>query len=128
MVPLLGKRHQEALLAFLVLESHHGLLDVVIIGFELLFEICGLVPKAGEGKVDSLEFFVTLDPSAMFGAYVNCNSIKQILVVVVAGETAILLEVEDVFKSSALELCIAHGGNVGDGAGFSVCATFVAPS
>ena len=128
MIPLLGERHQETFLAFLILESHHGLLDVVIIDFELLFEIRGLVSEAGEGEIDSLEFFVTLNTSAMFCAYVNCDSIEQILVVVVAGETAILLEVEDVLKSGALKLCIAHGGNVSDGTGFCVSAAFVTSS
>lgn len=128
MVPLLGERHQEAFLAFLVLESHHGLLDVVVVRFELLFQIRRLVSEASERKTDSLEFFVTLNASTMFGAYVDCDSIQQILVVVVAGETAILLEVEDVLESGALELGITHRDNVRDGTGFRVSATFVTPS
>ena len=127
-VPLLGEGHQEAFFALFVLERHHGLLDVVVVRLELLFQIGGLVSETGEGEIDRLELFVALNTSAMFGAYVNCNGIEQILVVIVASETATLLEVEDVLKSSALQLCIAHRSNVSNGAGFCVRATLVAPS
>ena len=47
---------------------------------------------------------------------------------VVAGETAILLEVENILKSGALKLCITHRGNIRNGTTFCVSATSVSPS
>ena len=41
-VPLLCEGHEEAFLAFLILEGDHGLFNIIIVSFELLFEVDSL--------------------------------------------------------------------------------------
>ena len=108
MVPLFGEGHEEAFLAFFVLQGDHGLLDVVVVGFELLVEIDGLVRETGEGEADAFEFAGALDAAAMLGADVDGDGVEEVLVVVVAGEAAGLFEVEDVFEGGAFELRVVH--------------------
>ena len=122
-VPLLGEGHEEAFLALFVLERHHCLLDVVVVGFELLFEVAGLVVEAGEGQTDTFEFALALDAAAVFGADVDRDFVEDVLVMVVAGEVAGLFEVEDVFEGGAFEFGVGHGGNVDEGGGFRVGAS-----
>ena len=107
-VPLFGEGHEEAFLALFVLQRHHGLLDVVVVGFELLVEVDGLVGEAGEGEADAFEFAGALDAPPVLGADVDGDGVEQVLVVVVSGEAAGLFEQEDVFERGAFELRVAH--------------------
>ena len=124
-VPLLGEGHQEAFFALFVLQRDHGLLDVVVVRFQLAFEVCGLVVEAAECEFDGFEFFLSLDSSAVFGADVDCDGVEEVLVVVVPGETAVLFEAEDVFEGGAFQFCVGHGGDVDQGVGFGVCRVFM---
>lgn len=108
-VPLLGEGHEEALLALFVLQRDHGLLDVVVVGLELAFEVGGLVVEAGEGEFDGFELARAGDAAAMFGADVDGDSVEEVLVVVVAREAAVLrLEAEDVFEGGAFEVGVGE--------------------
>ena len=82
--------------------------DVVVIGFELLVEVDGLVSEAGEGEADALEFALALDAPAVFGADVDCDGVEEVLVVVVAGETGGLLKTENVFEGGTFEFGVGH--------------------
>lgn len=122
-VPLFGEGHEEAFLALFVLEGHHGLFDVVVVGLELLFEVGGLVVEAGEGKADAFEFALALDAPPVFGADVDSDFVEDVLVVVSASEVAGLFKAEDVFERSAFEFGVGHGGNVDERGGFRVGAS-----
>lgn len=102
-VPLLGEGHEEAFLALFVLQRDHGLFDVVVVRLKLLFEVGGLVVEPGQGEADALEFALALDAAAMLGADVDGDFVKDVLVVVVAGEMADTLETKDVFECGAFE-------------------------
>lgn len=102
-IPLFGERHEEALFAFLILQCHHCLLNVVVVCFELLFEIGGLVVKAHEGESNALEFALALDAAAVLGTDVNCDRVKEVLVMIMACETVAFFESKDVFEGCALE-------------------------
>lgn len=123
MVPLFREGHQEAFLALFVLQRHHGLFDVVVVGLELLFEVRSLVVEAGEREADAFEFALALDAAAMLGADVDGDLVEEVLVMVVAGEAAELFKVEDVFEGGAFEFGVGHGGDVDDGGGFRVDAS-----
>ncbi len=90
-VPLLGEGHEEAFLALFVLERHHGLFDVVVVGLELLFEVGRLIVEAGQRETDAFELALTLDAAAVLGADVDGDFVEEVLVVVVPGEAAKLL-------------------------------------
>lgn len=126
MVPLFSKRHQESFLALFVLQGDHGLLDVIIICLELLLQVQGLIVETRERKTYALELTLALNASPMFGTDVNCDGIEEILIVVVAGDAAGLLEAEDVFESGALQFGVGHGCNVDDGVGIRVSTSFAA--
>lgn len=123
-VPLFGEGHQEPFLALLVLQRHHGLLNVVVVCLELLFEVDGLVVETGEGETDAFELALALDAPAVFGTDVNCDGVEKVLVVVVAGDAAGLLEAENVFKGGTLEFGVGHGGDVDDGVGVGISTSF----
>ena len=125
-VPLLGEGHEEAFLALLVLQRDHGLLDVVVVGLELLVEVEGLVGEAGEGQADAFEFARALDAPPVLGADVDGDGVEEVLVVVVPGQSARLFELEDVFERGALQLRVAHRGDVDQRVGFGVGAAFAA--
>lgn len=122
-VPLFREGHEEAFLAFFVLERHHCLFDVVVVGLELLFEVRGLVVEAGEGEANAFEFALALDAPAVLGADVDCDFVEDVLVVVVAGEVADPFEAEDVFERDAFEFGVGHGGDVDEGSRFGVGAS-----
>lgn len=119
-IPLLGEWHQESLLSLLVLQRDHGLFNVVVVGFELLIQVEGLVVKAGRSQPCTFQLSLSLDSSAVFGPDVNSDGIQEILVVVVPSDLAVLLEKKDILKSGALELRVAHRSDVDQGAGFTV--------
>ena len=96
-VPLLGEGHEEAFLALFVLQRYHCLLDVIVVGLELAFQVDGLVVQPGEGKADGFEFPLPLHAAAVFRADVDCDGVQEVLVVVVAGEAADVFQAEDVF-------------------------------
>lgn len=108
MIPLFGEGHQEAFFAFFVLQSHHCLLDVVVVGLELLLEVGGLVIEACKGKADTFELTLALDTAAMFGSDVNGDGVEKVLIIVVAREPACLFEAKNVFEGSALEFGVGH--------------------
>ncbi len=112
-VPLLGEGHEEALLALFVLQRDHRLLDVVVVGLELAFEVGGLVVEAGEGELDGFELAGAGDAAAVLGADVDGDGVEEVLVVVVAREAAVLrLEAEDVFEGGAFEVGVGERGEV----------------
>ncbi|KAL8954442.1 MAG: hypothetical protein Q9193_007244, partial [Seirophora villosa] len=122
-VPLLGEGHEEALLALFVLQRHHGLLDVVVVRLELLLQVRGLVVEAREREADPFELALPLDAPPVLGADVDGDFVEEVLVVIVAGEVAYLLEAENVFESGAFEFGVGKGGHVDDRGGFGVGAT-----
>lgn len=122
-VPLLGEGHEEALLALFVLQRHHGLLDVVVVRLELLLQVRGLVVEAREREADPFELALPLDAPPVLGADVDGDFVEEVLVVIVAGEVAYLLEAENIFESGAFEFGVGKGGHVDDGGGFGVGAT-----
>ena len=60
----------------------------------------------------------------MFGPDVYRDGVEEVLIVVVTGDAAGLFETEDVFESGPLEFRIGHGGDVDDGIGVRVSASF----
>lgn len=124
MVPLFGEGHQKAFLALLVLESHHCLFNVVVVGLQLLLEVDSLVIEAGEGKANPFEFALALDSSTVFGTNVNCDGVEKVLVVVVTCYTIASLKLEYVFEGCALEFGVGHRCDVDEGIRFGVGATF----
>ena len=126
MIPLFGKGHQKAFLALFILQSHHCLFNVVVVGLQLLLEVDSLVVEAGEGEADSFEFALALDASAVFGADVNRDSVKKVLIVVVACYTIASLKPEYVFEGCALEFGVRHCCDIDEGVSFRVGAAFSA--
>lgn len=117
-VPLLGEGHEEAFLALFVLQRDHRLLDIVVIGLELAFEVSGLVVEAGEGEPDGFELAGAGDAAAVLGADVDGDGVEEVLVVVVAREAAVLrLEAEDVFEGGAFEVGVGERGEVDEWVG-----------
>ena len=125
-IPLLSEWHEEAFLAFLVLQCYHGLLNVVVVGFKLLFQVCGLIIETSKGEANSLELTLTLDAAAVLGPDIYCNFVKEILIVVMASKAAKLFKAENVFEGDAFELGIGHRGDIDEGVGFRVSAPFSA--
>ena len=119
-VPLFGEGHQEPLFALFVLQRDHGLFDVVVVRLELLFEVGGLVVEAGKGEANALELPLTLDAAAVFGTDVDGDFVKKVLIMVVTGKAADLLEPKDVLEGGTFELGVGKGGQVDDGSGFGV--------
>lgn len=118
MIPLLGEGHEEAFLTLFVLQRDHGLLDVVVVGLELAFEVGGLVVEAGEGEFDGFELAGAGDAAAMLGADVDGDGVEEVLVVVVAREAAVLgLKAENVFESGAFKVGVGERGEVDERVG-----------
>ena len=122
-VPLFGEGHQEAFLALFVLQRHHCLLNVIVVGLELLFEVGGLVVEAGEGETDAFELALTLNATAVLGADVDGDFVEEVLVVVVPSETANVLKPQNVLERGTFELSVGKGGEIDDGSGFRVGAS-----
>lgn len=126
MIPLFGEGHQKALLALFVLESHHSLFNVVVVGLQLLLEVDSLVVEASEGKANSFEFALALDASAVFGTDVNRDGVEKVLVVVVTCYTIASLKLEYVFEGSALEFGVGHCCDIDECISFGVGAALSA--
>ena len=122
MVPLLRKGHEKSLFAFFVLQRDHGLLDVVIVRFELLLEIRRLIVQAGKSQTNAFQLPLALDPATVFGPDIDRDRVQEVLVMVVAAQTAGLLQTKDILQGGPFKLGIGHGGNIGEGIGFGVCA------
>ena len=122
-IPLFGEGHEEAFLALFVLQRHHGLFDVIVVGFELALEVRGLVVQSRQCESYALEFALALDAAAVLGADVDGDVVEEVLVVVAAAEAAEPFKLDDVFEGGAFEFGVGHGGYVDDGGGFRVGAS-----
>ena len=80
-MPLLARScaeylNKEAFFTLLVLKRDHCLLNIVIVGFQLAFQICSLVIEAAEGLLDPFKLFLALNPAPMFGTNVHSNGVE----------------------------------------------------
>lgn len=122
-VVLAGEGEEELFLAPLVLECHHGLLNVIVVRLELRFEEMGFVVERGKGRAHAFKFLGTLDAASVLSSNIDSDGVEQVLVVVVRSYSTSLLEGEDVFERMAFERVVIkikdcrgrHVGSVGRG-------------
>ena len=96
----------------LVLQRGHGLFDIIIVALSLLLQILCLLVKIAECLTDTLEFSLSLDPSPALGADIQRDGVEDVLVVVLLGDAAHLLQSENVLERCPLQIVVTHARNI----------------
>ena len=120
-VVLAGEGEEELLLALLRLQRYHGLLDIVVVRLELLFEEMCFLVQGGERVAHAFHFASTLHAAAVLGTDVDRDRVEQVLVVVVRRDATGALKLDHVLQTILLQGWViqfkhrvgAHVGGVG---------------
>ncbi len=89
-------------------QCQHSLLNVVIVRFELPFEVHSLLVQASECDLHIFELTLSLQSAPMLGSNVHGDGIEEVLKGILLTKSADLGEVANVLEGAAFQFWVAE--------------------